>query len=243
LEALIQNLGRALRRTAGGSAIFVLGVGAVGSQPPHTVTSAAAALTLSDASASAPTAATAEWIYPQDERAAVMAARAFPRPLAVAVVAPAVKAKRPVATARPRAVGALAATTARPPASAVAAPPAAPVVAAPGNSAGYAFGYCTWWVSHKRLIPWHGMAAQWWTLARAYGFAEGHTPRAGAVMVMGYGMAGASASSGHVAYVESVNPNGSFLISEMNWYGSGGGFGKVDYRTITSMAGILGFIY
>jgi surface antigen len=87
------------------------------------------------------------------------------------------------------------------------------------------------------------MAAQWWTLARAYGFAEGRTPRAGAVMVMGYGMAGASASSGHVGYVESVNPNGSFVISEMNWYGSGGGFGKVDYRTITSMAGILGFIY
>jgi len=87
------------------------------------------------------------------------------------------------------------------------------------------------------------MAYQWWSLARAYGFAEGSTPRVGAVMVMGAGMAGASASSGHVAYVESVNANGSFLISEMNWYGSGGGWGKVDYRTITSMSGILGFIY
>ena len=120
---------------------------------------------------------------------------------------------------------------------------AGPVVAAPGNSAGYAFGFCTWWVSHKRYIPWHGLAYQWWSMARAYGFAEGSTPRVGAVMVMAAGVAGASASSGHVAYVEAVNPDGSFLISEMNWYGAGGGFGKVDYRTIRSMQGILGFIY
>lgn len=62
-------------------------------------------------------------------------------------------------------------------------------------------------------------------------------------MVMAAGIAGASASSGHVAYVEAVNPDGSFKISEMNWYGAGGGWGKVDYRTITSMRGILGFIY
>jgi len=117
------------------------------------------------------------------------------------------------------------------------------VIAPAGNSAGYAFGYCTWWVSHKRYIPWHGLAYQWWSMARAYGFAEGSTPRVGAVMVMAAGVAGASASSGHVAYVEAVYPDGSFLISEMNWYGAGGGFGKVDYRTIRSMRGILGFIY
>lgn len=141
-----------------------------------------------------------------------------------------------------KAVAALRPATAAAPASAPAAP-ASSVVAAPGNSAGYAFGYCTWWVSHKRFIPWHGLAYQWWSMARAYGFAEGSTPRVGAVMVMAAGIAGASASSGHVAYVEAVNPDGSFKISEMNWYGAGGGWGKVDYRTITSMRGILGFIY
>lgn len=173
------------------------------------------------------------------ERAAAMAARALAKSAATAVVQP-VAVERPATAARPHAMArvALAAMTPQ------AAPAAAAVVAAPGNSAGYAFGYCTWWVSHKRYIPWHGMAAQWWSLARAYGFAEGPTPRVGAVMVMGYGMAGASASSGHVAYVESVNANGSFVISEMNWWGvAGGGWGKVDYRTITSLAGILGFIY
>jgi surface antigen len=232
---LIQNFGRAVRRTAGGSAIFVLGVGAVSSQPHQTVVTAASALTLAGSSEHALPAASFEWMSPRDERAEVMAAKALSRTAAAAVVQP-VALKRPLATARPR-------TMAAHVAAAPSKPPAAAVVAAPGNSAGYAFGYCTWWVSHKRLIPWHGMAAQWWSLARSYGFAEGSTPRVGAVMVMGYGMAGASASSGHVAYVESVNPNGSFVISEMNWYGSGGGFGKVDYRTITSMAGILGFIY
>jgi len=46
---------------------------------------------------------------------------------------------------------------------------------------------------------------------------------------------------GHVAYVESVNPDGSFTVSEMNY----GRWGVVDYRTIKSTAGLdlLGFIY
>ena len=232
---MIYNLGRALRHTAGGSVIFVLGVGAVGSQPPVVVaTSAASTLAISSSIPSATTSsgrAVDERTPPHDERAAGLALKA------------ALKQARPVAASKPavrpstRARRVTIAATPRP------AAPAAPVFAAAGNSAGYAYGYCTWWVSHKRLIPWHGMAYQWWSLARAYGFAEGSTPRVGAVMVMGAGMAGASASSGHVAYVESVNANGSFLISEMNWYGSGGGWGKVDYRTITSMSGILGFIY
>lgn len=240
---MIQNLGRALRRTAGGSAIFVLGVGAVSSQPHQTVTTAAAALTLARQSSVALPAAISEASWPYDERTATLAARAVAKASALALVQP-VALRRPATTSRPHAVAARVAVAALTPQPApAAAPPATAVVAAPGNSAGYAFGYCTWWVSHKRYIPWHGMAAQWWSLARGYGFAEGSTPRVGAVMVMGYGMAGASASSGHVAYVESVNANGSFVISEMNWYGSGGGFGKVDYRTITSMAGILGFIY
>jgi len=177
-----------------------------------------------------------------DERAAALALRASVK---VAAATPTVVVSRKLVTSR-RTV-ALAAATAAPAAPVIAAPviapPAGPVVTPAGNSAGYSYGYCTWWVSHKRLIPWHGMAYQWWAIARSYGFAEGSTPRAGAVMVMGAGMAGASAGSGHVAYVESVNANGSFVISEMNWYGSGGGWGKVDYRTLTSMAGILGFIY
>jgi len=34
------------------------------------------------------------------------------------------------------------------------------------------------------------------------------------------------------------------VVSEMNWWGvPGGGWNRVDYRTVTSMRGILGFIY
>jgi surface antigen len=110
-----------------------------------------------------------------------------------------------------------------------------------GAANGFAAGYCTWWVAHKRAIPWRGNAYQWWWNARAFGFAEGAAPRPGAVMVMG--ISGTS-PQGHVAYVESVNPNGSFLVSEMNWWGvSGGGWNRVDYRTISSLGGVLGFIY
>jgi surface antigen len=49
---------------------------------------------------------------------------------------------------------------------------------------------------------------------------------------------------GHVAYVESVNPNNSFVISEMNFWTNGGGWGRVDRRTIAGDdRGITGFIY
>jgi surface antigen len=96
-------------------------------------------------------------------------------------------------------------------------------------------------VAHKRPIPWRGNAAQWWWNARAFGFTEGASPRVGAIMVMGVS---GSSPQGHVGYVEAVKGNGSFVISEMNWWGvPGGGWGRVDYRTVTSMRGILGFIY
>ena len=106
---------------------------------------------------------------------------------------------------------------------------------------GFDYGYCTWWVANKRRIPWRGNAGEWWWNARPFGFAEGPTPRVGAIMAMGTSYI---SPLGHVAYVESVNANGSFVISEMNWWGvPGGGWNRVDYRTVTSMHDVLGFIY
>ena len=107
---------------------------------------------------------------------------------------------------------------------------------ASGASNGFFYGYCTWWVAHKRHVPWRGNAAQWWWNARPFGYAEGITPRVGAIMVMGVGP---WSPSGHVAYVEEVRPDGSFVVSEMNW----GRWGVVDLRTVTSLKGLLGFIY
>jgi len=107
---------------------------------------------------------------------------------------------------------------------------------ASGAVNGFYYGYCTWWVAHKRYVPWRGNAAQWWWNARPFGLSEGSAPRVGAIMVMGVGP---WSPEGHVAYVEEVRPDGSFVVSEMNW----GRWGVVDLRTITSLKGVLGFIY
>ena len=105
----------------------------------------------------------------------------------------------------------------------------------------FPYGQCTWYVAQRRFVPWRGNAWQWWWNARAYGFREGWRPQVGAIMVSGYSW---SSPWGHVAYVERVYSDGSFLVSEMNWWGvRGGGWGRVDYRVIRSMRGVLGFIY
>lgn len=105
-----------------------------------------------------------------------------------------------------------------------------------GSANGFYYGYCTWWVAHKRYVPWRGDAWAWWPNARRFGYAEGATPRVGAIAVIGIGP---WTPAGHVAFVERVNADGSFVISEMNW----GRWGVVDLRTVTSMRGIEGFIY
>lgn len=107
-----------------------------------------------------------------------------------------------------------------------------------GSGGHFPYGYCTWWVAHKRYVPWNGDAWQWFTNARLYGFAEGQVPEIGAIMVQGISW---SSPVGHVAYVESVAPDASFTVSEMNY----GRWGVVDYRTIKSTVGLdlLGFIY
>jgi surface antigen len=98
----------------------------------------------------------------------------------------------------------------------------------------FPWGYCTWWVAQKRSIPWGGNAIDWWPNARAFGFAEGSTPKVGAIMVT------TESSRGHVAYVESVDANGGFTVSEMNYVG----FGIVSQRHFNTNPGVLvGFIY
>lgn len=55
----------------------------------------------------------------------------------------------------------------------------------------------------------------WAANARLAGIPTGHVPRAGALIVFQPGVLGAGAD-GHVAYVQRVYRNGSFLISEMH---------------------------
>jgi peptidoglycan DL-endopeptidase CwlO len=212
-----------LRRTVGGGAILALGVGALSSSPQAPIPVVASA-TASAQLPSAPVSDLDELIVRRTPTVATIYLEATPSP--VASVGPARMAVAVVTSRRPLAVAA-AARAARP-------------VSAGGANA-FTYGYCTWWVAHKRAIPWRGNAAQWWWNARAFGFAEGSSPRPGAIMVMGVS---ATSPDGHVAYVESVGSGGSFVVSEMNWWGvPGGGWGRVDYRTVTSLRGVLGFIY
>ncbi len=99
-----------------------------------------------------------------------------------------------------------------------------------GNS--YSYGYCTWYVASRRAVPGNwGNAYSWLSAARAAGYATGGAPRAGAVAWEG----------GHVAYVESVNGDGTVTVSEMNFWGNGGGWGRRSYRT--TAAGHFQYIY
>jgi surface antigen len=106
----------------------------------------------------------------------------------------------------------------------------------------YPFGQCTWYVNTRRPAPWGGNAWQWYSRAQAKPWSRpvGATPRVGAIMVTWE-----SPYWGHVAYVEQVYSDGSWLVSEMNFAGpNGGGWGRVSYRHI--MPGtipLIGFIY
>lgn len=99
-----------------------------------------------------------------------------------------------------------------------------------GNT--YAYGYCTWYVASRRAIPGNwGNAYTWLSAARGAGYGTGSTPRVGAV---------AWERGNHVAYVESVDGN-TVTVSEMNYWGGGGGWGRRSYRTTS--ASTFSYIY
>lgn len=91
--------------------------------------------------------------------------------------------------------------------------------------------WCTDYVHSRRPdVPIYGNAGyNWISAAQSQGRATGTTPRAGAVAVM----------NGHVAYVESVNGDGSYVVSEMGWNYKAGNFNQ---RTVGAGA-FGGFIY
>jgi len=97
-------------------------------------------------------------------------------------------------------------------------------------------GWCTWYVATWRNVTWNGNAGYWYANAAAQGLAVGPTPKVGAIMVTW------ESSAGHVAYVESVNADGSWTVSEMNAVA----FDVIDVRTIKPGqlgSALEGFIY
>lgn len=98
----------------------------------------------------------------------------------------------------------------------------------------FPWGWCTWYVSTRFNVTWVGDAYQWYGNARAQGYPVGPSPQAGGIMVTW------ESGLGHVAYVESVNPDGSWLVSEANFRG----FGVTDQRLIKpGQVPLIGFIY
>lgn len=101
------------------------------------------------------------------------------------------------------------------------------------TAAGYN-GQCTWYAYFRRLaigraIPNTslGNAVSWaWSLG-GRGYAVSNKPSVGSIIQNGGG-------AGHVGVVEQLNPDGSILISEMNYYPAGNYV--VDLRTIPAHA-------
>lgn len=107
---------------------------------------------------------------------------------------------------------------------------------AAGSAGGnrFSYGYCTWYVASRRPVPWLGDAGQWYGQAQAFGWSTGSAPRPGAIMVT------RESGWGHVAIVESVNPDGSWLVSEMNFRG----WAVISQRVIRpGGVPLIGFIY
>jgi len=92
----------------------------------------------------------------------------------------------------------------------------------------FPYGWCTYYVSLKRCIPWRGNAGTWCWQARRYGFATGRTPKPGAIIVT------RESFWGHVGYVEKVSGN-MVLISEMNKIG----WGRISWRWIDNRSPII----
>ena len=106
----------------------------------------------------------------------------------------------------------------------------------PYPGTGFPVGWCTYYVATWRNVTWRGDAGWWYDNAKAQGYQVGPTPKVGAIMVTW------ESYLGHVAYVEAVNADGSWTVSEMNFVA----FDVIDWRTIhPGQLGsrLVGFIY
>lgn len=102
-----------------------------------------------------------------------------------------------------------------------------------GTGHSFPYGYCTWYVSQRRYVPWGGNAGTWLYNAKVSGYRTGRTPQVGAIMV--------SSESwwGHVAIVERVVGD-LVTVAEMNY----DHWGRVDHRTFSAASRVVkGYIY
>lgn len=124
-----------------------------------------------------------------------------------------------------------------------------------GDGMGYAYGQCTWGVPARinqlglklkgrngEKIPITsvmGNGQDWVGSASALGGETGSMPQAGAIISFAGGSHGTPIPYGHVAFVEKVYPDGSFLISETNVNGNP----NYTFRKISGPDAAMSFAY
>ncbi|UXS36763.1 LysM peptidoglycan-binding domain-containing protein [Staphylococcus delphini] len=95
----------------------------------------------------------------------------------------------------------------------------------------YYWGQCTWYVFNKRKEMGMPISTYWWNAnawddnAARDGYLINHQPAVGAILQSDLGY------YGHVSYVERINPDGSILVSEMNFTAAPG---ILTYRTVAA---------
>ena len=129
-----------------------------------------------------------------------------------------------------------------PPALLAAIPEAAPLAPAIRGENLFAvenWGQCTWYVAERRVSPSWRSAKYWYRDALSAGYAVGPYPMPGAVIVYDGGKG--RGVYGHVAYVESVYPDGSFVRADSNI--CGWECVRTRITDLGSEVGVLGFVY
>ena len=110
------------------------------------------------------------------------------------------------------------------------------------NGDSFPYGQCTYWADYRYhqvtgfYIPWRGDAYAWVSGAESFGWNVSSKPHLHSIIVLQPGVQGAG-WLGHVAFVENVNPGGSVLASNMNWYANGG-WGRVSDWTFNPGPGV-----
>ncbi|MEQ9810588.1 phage tail tip lysozyme [Streptococcus jiangjianxini] len=124
-----------------------------------------------------------------------------------------------------------------------------------GDGMGYAYGQCTWGVAARinqlglklkgrngekiSIISTMGNGQDWVRTAAQLGGETGTTPKAGAIISFAGGSHGTLAAYGHVAFVEKVYSDGSFLISETNVNGNP----NYTFRKLSGVDSTISFAY
>ena len=124
-----------------------------------------------------------------------------------------------------------------------------------GDGMGYAYGQCTWGVAARinqlslklkgrngeeiGITSVMGNGQDWVRSATSLGGETGSIPKEGAIISFAGGSHGTWAEYGHVAFVEKVYPDGSFLISETNVNGNP----NYTFRRIAGVDSSMSFAY